>query len=252
DTWIKHRRGDPNAPNVTMSYYTQGAIIGWMLDLQIRKNTQGQRTLDNVMRRIYEETYAKDGRPYSEDEFEAIALDLGGERLKDIFDSRVKGREDVDFDKYLGYVGLRLEPVTDPGSAKGFLGIRLSKVEEGKVMVSTRLDGSPAERMGLSVNDEIIGIDGLRLGHEKFPFYISNTLPGTRTKVLIARNGILTEVAGEVGTKPFLEHKIAPLKEATDEQKFLFKNWLLEEWKAEIKYPEYVKSPDRKPMLDFI
>ena len=252
DSWIKYSKSDPNAPNVTMSYYTQGAIIGWMLDMQIRKNTQGRMTLDNVMRKIYEDTYAKDGRPYTEDEFEATALELDGEGLKEIFDSRVRAREEVDFDHYLGYVGLRLEPVEKQDYPKGFLGIRLTKNEAGKVTVSTKLDDSPAEKIGLSVNDEIIGIDGLRLDLEKLSFYIHHTTPGSRIEVLIARNGILIELAGQVGRKPSLEHRIIPLKDATEDERFLFSNWLLEEWKPEITYPEYMRSPVRKPTLDFI
>jgi predicted metalloprotease with PDZ domain len=252
DTWIKHRKGDANAPNVTMSYYTQGAVIGWMLDLQIRKNTRGQASLDNVMRKIYEETYAKDGRPYSDDEFETTAIELGGGMLKDIFDSRVKGREEVDFDRYLGYVGLRLGPIGASDIAKGFLGIRLNQNEVGKTIVSTRLADSPAEKMGLSVNDEIIGIDGLRLGLEKLSFYISNRKPGAKVTFLIARNGMLSEVPGQLGMKPPIEHRIEAFNDATDEQKYLFKNWLFEDWKPEIKYPEYTRSPDRKPVLDFV
>jgi len=251
DTWIKHRKGDPNAPNVTMSYYTQGAVIGWMLDLQIRKNSRGRATLDNVMARIYEQTYAKDGRPYSDAEFEAIAIEFGGREAKEIFDSRVKGREDVDFDRYLRYVGLRLEPKSSE-AAKGFLGIRLNRNETGKVSVSTRLAGSPAEKMGLSVNDELIGIDGMRLSLEKASFYIPNRNPGAKVTLAIARNGLLMEVTGELGTKPALERRIIPLSEATDEQRLLFKNWLLEEWKPQINYPEYTRSPDRKTTLDFV
>jgi predicted metalloprotease with PDZ domain len=251
DAWIKHRKGDANAPNVTMSYYTQGAVIGWMLDLEIRKNTRGQMTLDNVMKRIYEDTYARDGRPYSDDEFEATAAEIGGGTIKGVFDSRVRGREAVNFDKYLGYVGLRLEPSRTSG-VKGFLGVRLSQVEPGKTMVITRLAGSPAEKMGLSVNDEIVGIDGLRLGLERLCFYIPHREPGTKIQLLVARNGMLTERAGELGEKPPLEHRIIPLSKPTDEQKLLFENWLLETWKPEIKYPDYTRSPDRKPMLDYV
>ena len=251
DTWIKFRRADPNFPNITLSYYTQGAVIGWMLDLQIRKNTRGVASLDNVMRKIYEDTYGKDGQPYTDEEFETTAIELGGEGVREVFDSRVKGRGEVDFDKYLGYAGLRLEVNEESGSAEGFLGIRLP-AEGGKVTVSTILAGSPAERMGLSVNDEIVGIDGLRLGHEKFSFYIPEREPGSRVMLLIARDGVLTELAGELGRKPALERRIIPLKEAKDEQRTLFKNWLLEEWKPEIKYPQYPRSPDRKLVLDFV
>jgi len=253
DTWIKLYKAEANAPNVTMSYYTQGAVIGWMLDLQMRKNTRGLASLDDVMRKIYYETYVKDGRSYSDEEFEATVVELGGgQGLKDIFDSRVRGREDVEFDRYLGYVGLRLESIRDSDTAKGFLGIRLNKNEAGKVMVSSRLAGSPAEKMGLSVNDEIIGIDGLRLGLEKLSFYVSNRKPCTKVTLLIARNGMLRELAGELGRKPPIERRIIPFSEATDEQKFLFRNWLLEEWKPEIKYPEYTRSPDRRSVLDFV
>jgi len=252
DTWIKFYRTDANSPNVTLSYYTQGAVIGWMLDLQIRKNTGGQKNLDDVMRRVYEETYAKEGRGYSDEEFESTALSVGGrEGLEEIFESRVRGRKDVDFDRYLGYSGLKLEPKEPSDKVRGFLGVRLAG-EGGRTTVRSRLAGSPAESMGLSVNDEVVGIDGLRLGSEKLSFYVSNARPGSRVRLTIARNGMLSELAGELERRPPFEFRITPLKEASEEQKSLFREWLLEDWKAEIKYPEYSKSPDRRQVLDFI
>jgi predicted metalloprotease with PDZ domain len=250
DTWIKYYKTDANAPNATMSYYTQGAVIGWMLDLQIRKNTKGQRNLDEVMRKIYEVTYCKEGRGYSEDEFRATTMEIGGKAgLGEIFDSRVAGREDVDFDRYLDYVGLRLEPKEGLEGVRGFLGIRLN-AEGGKATVKARLADSPAEAMGLSENDEIIGVDGFRLSPDKFSFYIANRRPGTTVRVTLARNGVLMELAGGLVQKPAFEYKIAPLSETTEEQRLLFRNWLLEDWKPQIKYPEYLRSPDRKPILD--
>ena len=252
DTWIKYYRTDANSPNVTLSYYTQGAVIGWMLDLQIRKNTRGQKTLDDVMRRVYEETYAKERRGYSDEEFESTALSVGGrEGLEEIFESRVRGRKDVDFDRYLGYAGLRLGPKEPEEKVRGFLGVRLTG-EGGKTTVRSRLAGSPAESMGLSVNDEVVGIDGLRLGSEKLSFYVSNARPGSRVRLTVARNGMLSELSGEIGRRPPFEFRISPLKEASEEQKSLFREWLFEDWRAEIKYPEYSKSPDRRQVLDFV
>jgi predicted metalloprotease with PDZ domain len=252
DTWIKFYRTDANSPNVTMSYYTQGAVIGWMLDLQIRKNTGARKSLDDVMRRIYEQTYVKEGRGYTEEEFETTAVEVGGKQdVEEVFESRVRGREDVDFDRYLGYVGLKLEPKEDLDKVRGFLGVRLGS-DGGRTTVKTRLAGSPAEAMGLSANDEIIGINGLRLGPDRLPFYVSNERPGTGVRVLIARNGGMMELSGELGRRPAFEYRIAPLKEVTEEQKFFFRSWLLEEWKPEIRYREYSRSPDRKPTLDFV
>jgi predicted metalloprotease with PDZ domain len=251
DAWIKLYKPNTDSPNAIMSYYTQGAVIGWMLDLQIRKNTNHKKNLDDVMRKIYQDTFAKDGRAYGDEEFEATVSTIGGkEGIEEIFNSRVRGREEVDFEKYLGYVGLKIDPKISQ-EQKGFLGVRLGS-EGGKTVVKARLAESPAETMGLSVNDEIIGVDGYRLGGDKIPFYISNSRVGSQIVLLVARHGIFAELKGELVKKPSFEFKITPLEKATEEQSSLFRDWLGAEWLSEIKYPEYARSPDRKTGLDFV
>lgn len=251
DAWIKFYKPDSNSQNVTSSYYTQGAIIGWMLDMAIRRETKGARNLDDAMRKIYHDTYIKEGRGYSDEEFEATCCEIGGNDLKTIFDYRVRGREDVDYDRYLGYAGLRLDSKDDATQQKGFLGIRLN-TDVGRTTVRASLAGSPAEVIGLAVDDELIGVDGMRVGREKLAFYIATKKPGDNIELMIARSGKLMELRGELAKKPTFEYRIYPLKEATDEQKALFRGWLLGEWSPQIKYPEYVRSPDRKPSLDFV
>ena len=203
------------------------------------------------MRRVYQDTYAKDGSAYTDEDFEAATISIGGRTgIEEIFETRVEGRKDVDFDRFLDYVGLKLDP-KGPQDARGFIGVRLGS-DGGRTTVKVRLAGSPAESMGLSVGDEIVGIDGYRMGGDKLQFYISNAKPGNRVALVVARNGILTELAGELGKKPFFEYRIVPKEEVSDQQKSLFAGWLLEEWQPELKYPEYARSPDRKTNLDFV
>lgn len=251
DTWIKFYKPDANSPNVTSSYYTQGAVIGWMLDMAIRRATNGMKTLDDAMRAIYQETYVKEGRGYSDEEFETTCCAIGGQRLKEIFDSRVRGRGDVNYDRYLGYAGLRLGLREETSQEKGFLGVRLGS-EGGRTTVRTSLADSPAEAMGLTVDDELLGVDGMRVSSEKLSFYVATRKPGEPVRLMIARNGRLMEVEGELARRPPFEYRIRPLQEATNEQKVFFKGWLLDDWSPDIRYPEYVHSPDRKPMLDFV
>ncbi len=251
DSWIKFYRPDANSPNVTMSYYTQGAVIGWMLDLQTRKNTGGRRSLDDIMREMYEKASSEEGTGYTEEEFELTAVKVGGRRgIQEIFESRVKGREEVDYDRYLRYVGMRLAPKESPQKVRGFLGVRVG-TEAGRTVVRERLDGSPAEGMGVSAGDELIGVDGVRVVPEKLPFLLANSRPGQPVKLTIARNGVISEARGAIGMKPTFEFRIFPMKEATSEQRLLYKGWLGEEWKPEQKYPEYQRSPDRKQSLDY-
>jgi predicted metalloprotease with PDZ domain len=45
DAWIKYYRPNENSNNTTISYYTKGAVIGMLLDLEIMQSTQGQTEL---------------------------------------------------------------------------------------------------------------------------------------------------------------------------------------------------------------
>jgi predicted metalloprotease with PDZ domain len=251
DTWTKYYRPDENSPNVTSSYYDQGAVIGWMLDMVIRGETRGRRSLDDVMKRIYDQIYLKEGRGYTDEEFEAACSQLGGGGVEKIFDDRVRGRKDVDFGRFLAYAGLRLASKDDSAPEKGFLGVKLNS-EGGRTTVVTELPGSPAEAMGLAVNDEILAVGGFRVSSEKLTFSIGMMKPGENFNLTVARNGRLMELNGEAGKKPVFEYRIQPTKEATSGEKALFKGWLLADWKAELKYPEYQRSPDRRAMFDYV
>ena len=81
---------------------------------------------------------------------------------------------------------------------------------------------------------------------------MGTTKPGESLRLTIARNGKLMEVDGRIGRRPTFEYRIQPVERATDDQKALFRAWMLAEWKGELKYPEYAKSPDRKPMFDYV
>jgi predicted metalloprotease with PDZ domain len=247
DTWTKFYKPNENSPNVTTSYYTQGAVIGWMIDMALRNGGHG--TLDEVMKRMYDETFLKEGRAYTDEEFEAACVGVGGGAVKEIFDSRVHGHEEVDFEKYLGYAGLRLGPKSKSQEKKGFLGVRLG-AEDGRTVVKSVLAGSPAESMGLSVNDEVVGAAGL--GLDKFSFYVRNAKEGQDTSLTVARDGRLMDVQGRIGSAPTLEWRVYPAEGATESQKALFKGWMLADWKRELEYPEYAKSPDRKRPVEYV
>ena len=55
DAWIKYYRPNENSPNAEISYYSKGTIIGLLLNLEILKRTNGQKSLDDVMRQMYQQ-----------------------------------------------------------------------------------------------------------------------------------------------------------------------------------------------------
>ena len=59
DAWIKFYRPDENAVNNQISYYDKGEVVNFLLDLEIRKASNGAKSLDDVMRFLYTDFYKK-------------------------------------------------------------------------------------------------------------------------------------------------------------------------------------------------
>lgn len=105
-----------NLQRSTVSYYIKGEVLGLVLDLMIRQKTGGRKSLDDVMRRMYEEFYLKSpratyylrGRGYTGADFERVVAETAGADMKDFFDRYVRGAEMLPYDEAFGTVGLRL------------------------------------------------------------------------------------------------------------------------------------------------
>lgn len=111
-----------NVQNTLVSYYPKGEIIALPLDLIIRGRSKGRASLDEVMRRAYEEFYLKSpndsyylkGRGYTVDEFQRLASRVAGFDLSQFFDFHVYGTAPPPYEEALAYVGLRLVRTQEP------------------------------------------------------------------------------------------------------------------------------------------
>jgi predicted metalloprotease with PDZ domain len=105
-----------NLRETSISYYNKGEVVGIVLDLLIRGRTRGRASLDDVMRRMYEEFYLRSpqttyylrGRGYTGADFERAASQVAGTDLSDFFARHVGGVEPLPYDEALAYVGLKL------------------------------------------------------------------------------------------------------------------------------------------------
>jgi predicted metalloprotease with PDZ domain len=250
DTWIRYYKPDENSPNVSPSYYRQGAVLGMMLDLQTRISTGCSKSLDDAMRMVYSETYLREGRGYTDEEFKQACSKVSGGSTDEVFRKYVHGREEADFDAYLQYAGLQLIPKAPPAANDGFLGIRVKG--SPSLTVQTRLTGSPAERSDISAGDEIIATDGLRTDAQKLAFYIANRRPGTEVELTISRGGVLRVVGARLTSKPVFEYRITKRDSATDAEKQTFASWTLGNWDDPIVYKEHRPSPMSYKAFDYL
>src|SRR5262249_59325290 len=85
DAWIKYYRPDENSPNATVSYYGKGSLVALCLDLTIRARTRGRKSLDDVLRALWND-YGKTQIGVPEDGIERLAERVTGVRLRTFFD----------------------------------------------------------------------------------------------------------------------------------------------------------------------
>ncbi|MFC5513279.1 M61 family metallopeptidase [Massilia jejuensis] len=164
DAWSKYYRQDENSPNAIISYYSKGALIALAFDLTIRARTGGARTLDDVMRALWQrygqDFYPGGGRGVTESEVEALFDEVSGLKLRTLFDKFVRGLDDLPLAKLFAPFGVKLvderksgKPSLDAGIGRDPLGAKLTQVHEG----------GAAHQAGLSALDIVIAIDGLRV-----------------------------------------------------------------------------------------
>jgi predicted metalloprotease with PDZ domain len=167
DAWIKYYRQDENAPNAIVSYYAKGSLVALALDLTIREGTKGRKSLDDVMRTLWQR-YGRDfyrqagmsGQGVTESEVEALFDEVTGLKLKRFFDRYVRGTDDFPFAKLLAPFGVAL---SDNGkNAKPSLNIRTTR-DGNDCKVASVYEGGAAHRAGVSAGDLLVAVDGLRV-----------------------------------------------------------------------------------------
>ncbi len=230
DAWIKQYRPNENSVNSTVSYYSKGAMIALIMDLDIIYSTRAKSGLDEVMKAMYDEYYVKLKRGYTDAEFRNMAEKFAGHSFDRIYDDYINGVKTIDYNKYLGYAGFSL--VNDAaGSTNAYLGIA-TLVRDGRMTITQVLRGSGAWNAGLNVNDELISIDNYRVnnkntsGSAELLKFIDGHKPGDVLKVTVNRDGILRVYDVTLGNNPNVRYRIAPVENPTKEQTAVRERWL--------------------------
>ncbi|HEX7908134.1 MAG TPA: PDZ domain-containing protein [Paraburkholderia sp.] len=184
DAWVKYYRQDENAPNAIVSYYTKGSLVALAFDLTIRAQTSNRKSLDDVMRLLWQR-FGRDfyrGKPagVEEGEIEAIFAEATGVQLGELFAEAVYGTRDLPLDTLLAPFGIDLKPELEK-NGKPSLGAR---VRGGADCTLTAVhDGSAAQKAGLSAGDVLIALDGLRVTGSNLDTLLARYLPGATVEV---------------------------------------------------------------------
>jgi predicted metalloprotease with PDZ domain len=231
DAWIKHYRRDENTPNSTISYYTKGALVAFLLDVEIRRASDGDESLDDMMRMGFELYSGETG--YTPIEFRALASEIAGKDLSGWFEKALETTEELDYEPALDWYGLAFK---DPDAKKkdddaaddptpGWLGAT-TRSSGGRLLVSGVERDTPAFDHGLNVGDEILAIDDYRVEPAEWSDRLKQYAPGDDVELLIARRDRLRRLPVTLGEKPKNHWQLEISPTATDAQKKHLLAWL--------------------------
>jgi len=200
DTWIKFYRPDENSGNTAISYYTKGAIAGFLLDARVRAVTGGAKSLDDVMRMALARNPPDGG--YTPAAFRAAASQVAGTDLNAWFARVFDSTAELDYREALDWFGLRFaDPFSTSPNGQAWLGAD-TKVEDGRLIVERIPRGTPAYEAGLDAGDEIVGFGDFRVRAADWDQQLANYRPEDSLPLLLARRGKLMRVTVKLGVEP--------------------------------------------------
>ncbi|MPZ17511.1 MAG: PDZ domain-containing protein [Luteitalea sp.] len=226
DAWIKHYRPDENTANTTISYYTKGAVVGFLLDARIRQATNGRQSLDDAMRLAYERFAGPRG--YTQAELRQTFTEVAGVDLESWLQDAIDTTKELDYSAALEWYGLRFKP-TDPNRrSKAWLGTETA-VKEGRLVATGVVRDSPAFDGGLNADDEILAIDDFRVPPERGQLdrRLASYQPGSNVSMLVARRDQLMHLDITLGEEPAADRWTLEVdSDATDAQRANLRAWL--------------------------
>ncbi|MEJ8567485.1 M61 family metallopeptidase [Elongatibacter sediminis] len=171
DAWIKHYKPDPNSINSNISYYRKGALIGFVTDAIVRRETDHAESLDSVMRTLYRNfgPEGQQGAGYPPGAFAELIEQMAGAPARERVESLLSTTRDPDIDRALNWYGLQIDrhPSRTAAEAAGRpvpagFGIIWDQEQPGLV-VSAVVQGGSASAAGILPADELLAIAGTRV-----------------------------------------------------------------------------------------
>jgi len=225
EAWTKgyHRGADRAAdkPNRTVSFYSQGGLLGLVLDLEIRRVSGGTRSLDTVMASLYDD-FPLGGGGFTYADFRERVAVAGNDALAQRLDGWVYDTNPLPVAEVLDSVGWDLGR-EDTSEAPVQVSLDASLRGTPPVVRYARLDGA-AWRAGVNAGDELLAMDGVRIG-SGLSRLLRRYRPGDEVDLTLFRDGALKTLP--VTLAPVrAEHEIAVNEDASRRIRNSRTDWL--------------------------
>ncbi len=269
DAWVKFNRRTPDAANTTVSFYSQGALVSMVLDLMIRAESSDEKTLDQVMRALYER-FPLDQGGYSREDLENTVAGVSGRSWSSFFEQYVDGVTPLPLADAFKHVGLELfykpekrangarpadedqdehaqDEHAQDGDATGDDAAQPEDAGEkqprvvadsgasltdasGKAVIRSIRAGSSFYEAGFIPGDELVAIAGRRIETKGWSELVETFEPSETVTVHYVRHGDLKQLDVALGARTAASWQIRRSATPTDQQKASYHSWVGHPW----------------------
>ena len=168
-------------------YYPKGSLAGFILDVMIRDASNNTRSLDDVMRGLYQSVY-KHGHGFTAtDWWNAVSAAAGGKSFTAFNARYIDGREPFPWDSVLAMAGLRGRQERVPR-----LGV-LTQQNANGILVANVEEGSAAEAAGVKSGDYLVSVGDVAVEDQQFGAKLrskyATATEGTPLTIKVRRGG---------------------------------------------------------------
>ena len=222
DTWLDGYV--PGVPGRKVSIYTEGCLLAFVMDAKIRKATNNKRGIEEVMKRLYY-NFAQNNKGYTEKDFIDLLENTSGESFQDFFNDYVHGTTPYEaiLLEALEFIGLELIQTPSNSYSEAKLGMKTVH-QSNHLLISAIYPGSPTDMAGLSLGDELIALNTIKLNHDLDSCL--NYFDASSKTLSFFRNGKLLQLTlPEVNRFFYLNHKIHKRVNLTTNQEKAILAW---------------------------
>jgi predicted metalloprotease with PDZ domain len=183
-------------------------ITAVLLDLEIRRSSN--RSLDDVMRKLYQDFYLEKNRGFTYDEFVNVCSAIADKDMTIFLNDIVYSLKPMNYDVFKEF---GLELVIDKSNSKiPWSGIS-TKLKGDRIMVTNIVSNSPGVESGLSVNDEIIAVNRWRLDNKLEDRLLHYDI-GDRIKIDYSRDGRMQTTHLKFSSNPTIKYNLMVVEES--------------------------------------
>jgi len=222
DAWIKLYRRDSNSDNNQISYYLKGEMLSLILDLLIRAKHDNCRSLDDVLRQLWQQF----GQPevgFTPEQLQSVIESVAGDDLSDLLDRCLQSTEELPLEQYLEPFGLRILP-EDTAGAPPFLGLTMA--EGGRELIRFVEFGSPAQQAGIDPDDELLAIEGIRVKGSQLSERLKNYSPQDTIQITVFHHDELRSYPVTLADPRPKSYQLVAVESPSDRQLHQFEGWL--------------------------